>query len=474
MDDARQWAAEQFGETDLGDVRRTRRLVDLTADVVRRPAGIVSRVCITSASREGAFRLLESPYVRVDNILEAICEKTAKDCRDRGTVIVPVDASSLSLTDKGNKGLGPIAHGRARSRGLHAVTAIALTKDGAPIGIGAQSLYVREPKKSGSHANEGQHWLDVLESVEVRLAGTGNGTRPWFQMDRGFDSNKVFDLAAKLGSLITVRACSNRKLDTEASLWATLERAPVRATKKIDVKAGTSAFKKRFKVDGKTCWRYGPPRRARVANVVIRATEVGLCWTKKNGKRKPLMRINAVLVREVGRSKEDRIEWLLLTTHPIRTRADVLAIVRAYSLRWRIEDFHRAWKDGFCRVEDTQLRSRAAIFNWSTILAAVATRAMRLTHLARESPDVLASTEFSAYELEAIFVLRQPKDFKKRDIAKMTLAQAIRWIADTAGYNGPWKGPPGVTIVGRGLHEIEVIAKAFEARDRGSAGPKMR
>ncbi len=70
------------------------------------------------------------------------------------------------------------------------------------------------------------------------------------------------------------------------------------------------------------------------------------------------------------------------------------------------------------------------------------------------------------YELEAIIVQRKPKGFAKSDTPKMTLAQAIRWIADTAGYTGPWKGPPGVTIVGRGLYEIEIIARAFEESDR--------
>lgn len=87
---------------------------------------------------------------------------------------------------------------------------------------------------------------------------------------------------------------------------------------------------------------------------------------------------------------------------------------------------------------------------------------MRLTHLARETPDVLASTEFTTYELEAIVAHRRPRGFTRADIPKMTLGQAIRWIADAAGYAGPWKGPPGVTIVGRGLYDIEVIARAFE------------
>ena len=462
MDDAQVWAQEQFGHADLGDVRRTRRLVKLAAEVTKRPSGIVSRACSTCASREGAFRLLESRKVRPMAMLEALFEKTAKDCRGKGTVIVPVDSSSLSIDDDGRKGLGRV--GPHQGSGVHAVTALALTNDGTPIGIGAQALYVRTKAASHKAANEGRHWLDVLESFETRLKGTG--ARPWFQMDRGFDSNNVFALAAELGSLITIRSRANRRLDTDASLWATLERAPIRAKRTIEVAAGSSPTKKRHRIDGTITWTWGPPRRARRAKVVIRAATVGLTWPKNNGTRKPLMPINAVLVRETGRSKDDRIEWLLLTTHPIETRADILEVVRTYTLRWRIEDFHRAWKDGFCRVEDTQLRSRDAIFKWSTILAAVATRAMRLTHLARETPDVLASTEFTAYELEAIVVQRKPKNFTRSDIPKMTLGQAIRWIADTAGYTGPWKGPPGVTIVGRGLYEVEVIARAFEEFER--------
>ena len=36
---------------------------------------------------------------------------------------------------------------------------------------------------------------------------------------------------------------------------------------------------------------------------------------------------NAVLAREKNRPAKDRIEWLLLTTHAITTRSDVLAVV---------------------------------------------------------------------------------------------------------------------------------------------------
>jgi hypothetical protein len=71
--------------------------------------------------------------------------------------------------------------------------------------------------------------------------------------------------------------------------------------------------------------------------------------------RQPL-RLTMVQVHEVSRPPqgEDAIEWLLWTTEPARTKKQILAVVHAYALRWRIEDFHLTWKQG-CRVEQLQL-----------------------------------------------------------------------------------------------------------------------
>jgi hypothetical protein len=117
-----------------------------------------------------------------------------------------------------------------------------------------------------------------------------------------------------------------------------------------------------------------------------------------------------------------------------------------------------------CCVEDTQLRSREAIGKWATILATVATRAMRLTQLARTTPNEPATTALSPVELEALVALRMPKDYKRGEVP--TLAKAVRWIADFGGYIEPWNGPSGATVIGRGLHDVLVAAQAFENRDK--------
>jgi hypothetical protein len=96
------------------------------------------------------------------------------------------------------------------------------------------------------------------------------------------------------------------------------------------------------------------------------------------------MTLNAIWTREYGRGpmrstrsgqrRSRALDWLLLTNYPMNTLAEAERIIFGYSQRWRIEDFHKAWKSGVCNVEQTQLRTRAHVIKWATVLAAVAIR----------------------------------------------------------------------------------------------------
>jgi len=89
---------------------------------------------------------------------------------------------------------------------------------------------------------------------------------------------------------------------------------------------------------------------------------------------------------------------------------------------------------------------------------------MHLTYLARREPDRPALNELNKYELEALIVLREPKNVRLGDA--VTLGQAVRWLADLGGYMNPHQGPPGPTVVGRGLDYVLPAARAFENRDK--------
>lgn len=366
-------------------------------------------------------------------------------------MIVPIDGTSLNLTDKAHiKNLGGGGAWSKGAQGVQVMTAVALTLEGSMLGVCDQRMWVRtERSPHGRHGalgktSENRFWLETLCETSRAFGETAPQCRPWFQMDRGADSLQVLELSTDLDLLVTIRAAHDRRIDERVGhLWSTLQRSPVLAKRQVEVSARPPTERKK-RIKGTRIEVMTTPRRARVATAVIRANTV-LIKCKTNSGREFTVTLNAVYVREEGRRGDDRIEWMLLTTHPIRTRRDVIEVVKGYALRWRIEEVHRLWKTGLCRVEDTQLRSRDAVFKWATILAAVATRAMRITHLARSTPDVPASNEFSAAELAALIALRQPKDIADDHVP--TLAVAVRWVADLGGYAGPWVGPPGAIVI---------------------------
>jgi hypothetical protein len=266
----------------------------------------------------------------------------------------------------------------------------------------------------------------------------------------------VLSFASEERLLLTVRATYDRCLDdTTHRLWQEVERTKVLERTKVVVGEKPATWRK-HRVEGKQKMVLVPRQAAHVAHVAIRAATVSLRVTTPEGVEP--RSFNAVHVRETGR-RTNNLEWMLLTTHSIATLDDVREVIRGYTMRWRVEDFHRAWKSGVCNVEDTQLRSRQALFKWATLTATVAVRAQRLAHQARQTPDAPASSELSKIELRALKLLRNPRP---DDPAAPTLQQAVRWIAELGGYGGPWSGHPGPIVIARGLYDLAVAVRVLQ------------
>lgn len=159
---------------------------------------------------------------------------------------------------------------------------------------------------------------------------------------------------------------------------------------------------------------------------------------------------------------EDPIEWMLLTNHPVTTFDDATLVIRGYTQRWRIEQFHRTWKSGACNIEETQLGDVNHIVIWATILASVAMRIVRLTYLARHRPDVPATEELTVNEIDAAILVSRTKKFKRG--ANLTIADAVMLIARCGGYTGAKSsgGPPGSIVLARGLGKIAIVAKVLD------------
>ncbi len=140
-------------------------------------------------------------------------------------------------------------------------------------------------------------------------------------------------------------------------------------------------------------------------------------------------------------------------------------IVEAYRARWRIEEFHRTWKQGECNVEDAQLRSLDAVIKWATILAAIATRIERLKYSSRTNPDEAALTVLTSLEIEVLQADqrdRLPKGTRRKKpppADTVSIAEATTWIAQLGGWIGKQNGPPGSMTLARGLERLAFLVQ---------------
>jgi hypothetical protein len=450
----REFARETFGSLKVRDRRNVDRVVQMTAGLAMRPAGTITEVFEDSAEREGAYRLLSRAAVRSERLTEAMCDATLLACVGLPKVYIPVDGSSLSLTDRKRKrGLGGVGTWKDCGQGIHVMTAMALDEQGVPIGVCAQKWWARtqrSPKKRSSRRKvpekETRFALETVQEALERFRMACPETRAIAVMDRGFDAWPILELAESGELAFIARAQYNRRLASPKGapkyLRDTLEAQPVLGRYRVEVPA-----------------RSGNP--ARTAHMEVRATRVEL-ELRVSKKRRKYVALNAVLAEEVGGPTKGALSWMLLTTEPIDTFEQVLGIVNAYTLRWRIEEMHRVWKRGSCNVEDTQLRSFEAIVKWATLHCAVATRALRLTQLARTRPETPAIEEFTQTEVDAAIALRK-KRTKHKLGDELSLHDAVQLVAEIGGYTGKSSGgPPGPTVVARGLERVAIATEVLQ------------
>jgi hypothetical protein len=373
---------------------------------------------------------------------------------------VAVDGASLALTDRlGTKGFGSVGTSKRPATGLQLINAYALEPDGTPIGVVGQSWWARRPRKRRQDhkrrdvsERETQRWLDTIRDVTDLFEQFAPDTRPWFVADRGGDGSDLLKTLDQSGAFFTVRSSADRVVEDsrgKSTLQRRLARQHVRFCFDLEVASG-------------------PGRVGRTARMAVRACHATVRLKEHPSRRRTHLALNCVEIREVSRrpAGERALHWRLLTNVDIETDDALHAIARSYSCRWRIEELHRTWKSGACRVEDSQVRSVEALKKWATLMINVAARIERIKVRSRTEPELLADAELTKYEIQALVLLK--RKYKKRTETIPdgipTLAQAVLWLAEIGGYTGKSSGgPPGSITIRRGYDDIAQAAALLEA-----------
>ena len=105
----------------------------------------------------------------------------------------------------------------------------------------------------------------------------------------------------------------------------------------------------------------------------------------------------------------EAVEWFLLTTVSIDSSADIEQCLRWYTLRWRIEDWHRVLKSG-CSIDDLAHESAERLRRAIAINLVIGWRIMLMTLLGRETPELPAEVLFSDVEIRTLHAYAKKKD----------------------------------------------------------------
>lgn len=415
------------------------------------PSGRVSEVFENAAERQAAYDFVRGP-VAPSALIGAFRDATLSKATSEWLYVL-VDGTSLSLADpSGSRDFGSVGKRAFPTRGLKCVTSIAVEPSGTPLGLLDLEFWARRPRdlrrrsvRRSSGQTEMAHWQTVIE--RVTYAATTAGVTPWVVVDREGDCAQLLRAAAGSGAHFTIRAAQDRKLVGESRLLrAHMRRQRVVGQHLVDVPSSKT-------------------HRARTACLDLRVARVMLDLPEhETSQRTPLV-VHVVWAREQHAPRSGgRLDWMLLTDRPIAEHADAVAIIESYCHRWRIEDFHRAWKRGNCRVEEAQLHRREHVVRWATMLAAVANRAERLKHLARTQPDAPATIALTDTEQSALVALARARLRKKTEQVpdSLTIGAAVEWIARNGGYTGKSSGgPPGSRTIARGLERLLPFVAGF-------------
>lgn len=466
------WASETFGRAQLKDVRRARRLVAMAEAAARRPSGKVAMVFDRDEERAGAYDFLENPAIKADALATVLFETTAARARAGETVYVVIDGTTLTLTDrKERKELGRVGSPNRAARGIQVMNAFAVAGDGVPLGLVDQIYWVRDeletmPKNDRTARNQQRpfeekecaNFVRAAERAIERLSRAA--VRVCVVIDREADNTDILFALSRLDCDFIVRARYDRKRvsATTLSLRETLGKRPVLGRRVVDVN------------------RTGQ-RAARNAEVELRSHGIFFDVRSEGTTREAgRLVLNAVSVKELESSGTDALDWMLLTNLAASTFEAASKVIDGYRKRWRIEEFHRTWKQGDCNVEDAQLHSLEALRKWALILAAVAMRIERLKYLARTTPDAPATIELSSEEITVLKRDQASRGVKKKRAvpASPTLEEVTRWIGQLGGWiDQKGNGPPGATTIARGFERLSVLVHASRSRKSSKPGAEL-
>jgi hypothetical protein len=468
------WIEHELRTVNLPDERlnkRYRLLLDRLSD---KPTLSIPAACNGWTEIQSAYRFFDNERVEPAQLLQPHLDATIERIRQHPVVLIPQDTTEFDLTRKREKIGGPLSD--ENHWGLRDHVSLAVTPERLALGVVQSFTWHRDlddfHKRSEARfkpieEKESHRWLEGYRRAAAIAAKTPE-TKIISISDSEGDVYECFVEPAQREGVKAewiVRACQNRSLTnhTAGKLRETVAAGPVLGTRTIEV----SARPDKSHGDG---GKRRQARSARTTTVTVQACSVTLQapWRSADAPKMPDLTINAVLVREVNPPDgEPAIEWLLLTSLPIGTLAQIENIIHYYTCRWEIEVFFRVLKSG-CTVQELQLETAARFVNCLSLYLIVAWRVLFVMRLGRECPEMPCEAVFTPAEWQSVFQIVQ----RRPATAMPSLGTMVIMIAELGGYiNRKHDGPPGPQTLWIGMQRTRDFALAWSVFAATQAPP---
>ena len=445
------WAERQFGNCELGDRRRTKRLVKLAAQAAAKPDASTPEQTERWTDCKAAYRLFDQE----DVTFEAVTAPHQASSRVvvPGTWLVLNDTTELDFGyQREIPGIGRTGTNGGRGFLLHSALIVAADGDEI-VGLAAQDLSTRPLEKVKRVASrlrrnrprETDYWGRVID----RVGPPPPGVRFLHVCDRGADNFEVYCHLLKQRTGWVIRAAQlKRKVRDEQDRERTLEEA-------VNRSPCLGAYE--LTVGGN---REQP---ARTARLEVRAAKVVLP-RPKNGVGRYVrdagvtaVTMWAVEAREVRPpAGVEPLRWVLLTSEEARSFTAAWRTIELYEKRPLIEEYHKCLKTG-CRVESRQYRSGDRLAPVIGLLSVLAVRLLQLKTAARKEPERAAEELVPATWLRALPLVSNCKTPIK------TIREFFHRLAGLGGFLGRKSdGEPGRQTIWRGLDTLLLCLRGAE------------
>lgn len=459
----------EYEDGGIGDARLDARLALVGARAAACPSASFPKMFPTEAELEGFYRLMRNARTTPENLLEPHVQSTLDRLFGREAVVAVHDTTEFRFNGE-RKGLGRL--GKAGRGFFGHFSLLVDPTEHEPLGVAAMHTWVRKGETATAKRRKGEisyrrsreleteqrRWERQVDATELVAGGAASLIHV---MDSEADDYALLAKLTRDSRRFVIRLCYDRKLDAKESGAERGEKAKAFLARSQEVCTRTVTLAKRKRRPDSQKRARSKERKRRCATLSLSAETVAFSRPDSQSTSLPKsVQVNIVRVSEPNPPPDaEPVEWLLITSEPIKTEEDILRVVDSYRVRWIIEEYFKALKTG-CAYEKRELDSYDTLVAALAVFVPVAWGLLRLRNVARATGEQPPEFVVSPDQLE---ILRLSPNC---GLPRRPTAQNVMLAIAKLGGHLRRNGDPGWQVLGRGYLELLTLTAGYRLAKR--------